>query len=86
MTDTERTNEFPDEHSHEPFDLGLDDGQGSGVFACDDEGRHYYLEVKTTDEGLILDVFDRYGEECLATFTRTFDELVDFTFANDPLA
>lgn len=79
--------EFPDEHSHEPQDISLPGGdQGSGVFATDEEGRHYYLEIKVTSEGLILDVFDRHGEECFATVARTFDELVDFVFANDPLA
>lgn len=79
-------NEFPDEHSHEPQELPMPEGDvGVGVFACDDEGRHYHLEIKVTSEGLIVDVFDRYGEECHATFARTFDELVDFTFANDPL-
>jgi hypothetical protein len=77
--------EFPDEHSHDPkFELN-DMGVEAGVFATDDEGRHYWLEVKTTSEGLIIDVWDRYGEEPLATFARTFDELVDFVFANNPV-
>jgi hypothetical protein len=82
---SEFDNEFPDEHSHHPQDLGGGpEYQGIGVFANDDEGRHYYLEVKLTDEGLIADVFDRYGEENLATYARTYDELVEFVFANDP--
>jgi hypothetical protein len=77
--------EFPNEHSHDPeFELE-DEGTRTGVFATDDEGRHYWLEVKTTSEGLIIDVWDRYGEEPLATFARTFDELVDFVFANNPV-
>jgi hypothetical protein len=80
--------EFPDEHSHIPQNLGIE-SKGlhahQGVFATDIEGRHYHLQVKLTDEGIIADVFDRYGEECLATFARTYDEMVDFVFANDPL-
>ena len=79
---SEFENEFPDEHSHTPHEA--DDGV-FGLHATDSEGRHYYLEVKVTDEGLILDVHDRYGEECLATFARTYDELVDFVFALDPM-
>jgi hypothetical protein len=72
--------EFPDEHSHEPVFTE----SGAHVFAQDDEGRHYHLNIGIGDEGVVLDVYDRYGEECLATFARTYDELVDFVFANDP--
>lgn len=74
--------EFPDEHSHAPQDIepGI-----VGLHARDSEGRHYYLQIHTNDEGMVIDVYDRYGEECLATFARTYDELVDFVFANDPM-
>lgn len=75
--------EFPNEHSHEP-EFSMEDGSPrANVFAVDDEGRHYYLSVRITHEGLILDVWDRYGEECFATWARTFDELVDFVFDQD---
>jgi len=77
--------EFPDEHSHEP-EFSMEDGSPrANLHACDSEGRHYYLSAKLTHEGVIFDVWDRYGEECLATFARTYDELVDFVFALDPM-
>lgn len=74
--------EFPDEHSHTPQDIepGI-----VGLHAQDSEGRHYYLQIHTNDEGMVIDVYDRYGDECLATFARTYDELVDFVFATDPM-
>lgn len=85
-TGGEFDDEFPDEHSHEPQDLSRDGEPRIGVYVTDDEGRHYYLEVKLTHEGLIADVYDRYGDENIATFARTYDELADFVVANDPLA
>lgn len=75
--------EFPDEHSHEPQPVP-GEPFSFGCFAQDDEGRHYWMSHKVTHEGVIIDVYDRYGEEVLASFARTFDELVDFVFANDP--
>lgn len=73
--------EFPNEHSHTPQDVepGI-----VGLHAQDSEGRHYYLQIHTNDDGLVIDAYDRYGEEVFATFNKTYDELVDFVFANDP--
>jgi len=76
--------EFPDPHHHHP-ETTLEGGEArTNVFACDSEGRHYHLSVALTDEGVIFDVWDRHGEECLTTFARTWDELVDFLFAQQP--
>lgn len=82
--DTIYDDEFPDEHSHEPQPVPAEPFSFV-LHAQDSEGRHYYMSHKVTSEGVIIDVYDRYGEECLATFARTFDELVDFVFANDPM-
>lgn len=74
--------EFPDEHSHEPKQTA----EGvHGVFVTDEEGRHYYLEHKLTSEGIMIDLQDRYGEQLLATWAKTWDELGDFVYANDPM-
>ena len=64
--------EFPDEHSHTPQEV---DANTLAMHFADEEGRHYYLQHRTTDEGVIVDVFDRYGEEVLATFAPTWSEL-----------
>ena len=74
--------EFPDPHDHLPLALSNDT---YGVFVTDDEGRHYWMEVKVTSEGVIVDVWDRYGEECLATWARTFDEIGGMAFRLDPM-
>jgi len=64
--------EFPDEHSHVPQEV---DEDTLGLHFADEEGRHYYLQHKVTDEGVIVDVYDRYGEECQATWALTWEEL-----------
>lgn len=79
----EFANEFPDEHSHDP--QIVDEGV-YGLHVTDDEGRHYYLQIAVVDEGLVIDVFDRYGEQDLATFAKTYDELFEFVMSNDPLS
>ena len=35
---------------------------------------------------LVIDVFDRYGEQDLATFAKTYDELFEFVMSNDPVS
>jgi hypothetical protein len=68
--------EFPDEHHHYPQQLG-EKYPGIGVFTTDYEGRHYYLEVKLVDDGIVADVFDRYGDELLDSWGLTYDELME---------
>lgn len=48
-----------------------------GLFYVDKEGNELedcFLEVKLTHEGLIMDLW--HGDECVATFGQTADELV----------
>jgi len=68
--------EFPDKHSHEPQVVPGEPFSFS-LHAQDSEGRHYYLNHKVTNEGVIIDVYDRYGREVLGTRARTYEELVD---------
>lgn len=82
IVSTEFEDEFPDEHSHTPQEI--DEGL-LGVFVTDDEGRHYLLQHRTTDEGIIIDIYDRYGKECQATFARTWDELANLVWSLDPM-
>lgn len=42
------------------------------------------LQVVVTDEGLIIDLFNPAGDEVLATFAKTFDELAEFLDAPRP--
>lgn len=72
--------EFPDEHSHVPQRV---DEDTVGLHFAESEGRHYYLQHKITDEGVIVDVYDRYGEELLGTFHKTWEELGEFVLSLD---
>lgn len=76
-------NEFPDEHDH---NIKYESEPGrAGVFVTDDEGRHYWLSINVSREGLILDVYDRYGDQLIATSIATFDDLAEQVMDEDPL-
>lgn len=71
--------EFPDEHEHWP-----EEPYNSSFHVTDDEGRHYLLSINLTQEGFILDLYDRYGEENLASWARTYDEVGEMVYEQDP--
>lgn len=77
--------EFPDEHDHKPeFEL-QDGGVRAGVYVTDDEGRHYWLSIKMSGEGIVTDVYDRYGDQLIATSISTFDDVAERVMDEDPL-
>lgn len=82
MTENTHEDEFPDEHWHEPRETSL--GVYS-VFVTDEEGRHYHLEHRVISEGVVINLYDRYGEQLLATWVKSWDALGEFVSANDPM-
>lgn len=49
----------------------------------DDEDRPLVLTLTTTDEGVILDVFDEQGEESLLTESMTVEEVIEWMRERD---